>query len=42
MDQSLLRQFGTPEQRVEAALRALQQGQGVLVVMMRIARMKVI
>ena len=32
MDQSLLRQFGTPEQRVEAALRALQQGQGVLVV----------
>lgn len=32
MDQSLLSQFGTPIERVEAALRALQQGQGVLVV----------
>ena len=32
MDQTLLSQFGSPEQRVEAALAALRAGLGVLVV----------
>ena len=32
MDQTLLSQFGSPEQRVEAALAALRSGLGVLVV----------
>jgi len=32
MDQSLLSAYGTPTQRVEAALSALQQGKGVLLV----------
>lgn len=31
MNQSLLSQFGNPIERVEAALRALQKGKGVLV-----------
>lgn len=31
MNQSLLSQFGTPMERVETALKALQQGNGVLV-----------
>lgn len=32
MNQSLLTPFGTPEQRVQTALAALQQGQGVVLV----------
>ena len=32
MNQSLLSQFGTPQERVEKALEALQNGHGVLVV----------
>ena len=31
MNQSLLSQFGTPEQRVMSAIQAFQQGNGVLV-----------
>lgn len=38
---SLLEEFGNPLQRVERAIEALKHGNGILLMVMRTAKMKV-